>query len=103
MKVESKKNLNVIDYIQKAIQPVLCKYPIKRASLFGSYARQDAHSGSDIDILVEFSDTVSLLQFVGIQQELEDILKKKVDLVDFSTLKSQLKVNILEEQIAIYG
>lgn len=103
MKVESKKNLNVIDYIQKAIQPVLSKYPIKRASLFGSYARQDAHSGSDIDILVEFSDTVSLLQFVGIQQELEDILKKKVDLVDFSTLKSQLKVNILEEQIAIYG
>lgn len=89
--------------IQKMIQPILWKYPIKRASLFGSYARQEARNESDIDILVEFSSNISLLQFVSIQLELEDILGKKVDLVELNTLKPQLKAHILEEQIAIYG
>lgn len=89
--------------IEKAIQSVLWKYPIKRASLFGSYARQEARSDSDIDILVEFSSTISLIQFVTIQLELEDTLGKKVDLVEFSALKPQLKANILKEQMVIYG
>lgn len=89
--------------IQKIIQPILWKYPIKSASIFGSYARQEAHTESDIDILMEFSSTISLLQFVNIQLELEDLLGKKVDLVELSTLKPQLKANILKEQIAIYG
>lgn len=95
--------LSIITDIQKIIQPILWKYPIKRASIFGSYARQEAHENSDIDILVEFSSSVSLLQFVSIKLELEDILGKKVDLVEYSTLKPQLKANILKEQIAIYG
>ncbi len=53
--------------IQKMIQPILGKYPIKRASIFGSYARQEARTESDIDILVELSSSISLLQFVNIQ------------------------------------
>jgi uncharacterized protein len=102
---KEKKELKLkgIAEIQKVIQPILWKYPIKRASLFGSYARQEARADSDIDILVEFSSTISLIQFVTIQLELEDTLGKKVDLVELSTLKPQLKANILKEQIAIYG
>lgn len=96
-------NIRDIAEIQKIIQPILWKYPIKSASIFGSYARQEAHTESDIDILMEFSSTISLLQFVNIQLELEDLLGKKVDLVELSTLKPQLKANILKEQIAIYG
>ena len=106
MVAEKEKNvlkLRGIADIKKAIQPVLGKYPIKRASLFGSYARQEARIESDIDILVEFSSTISLIQFVTIQLELEDLLGKKVDLVEFSTIKPQLKKSILDEQIAIYG
>jgi uncharacterized protein len=98
-----KSSITRIADIQKAIQSVLLKYPIKRASIFGSYARQEARKESDIDILVEFSTNISLLQFVNIQLELEDFLGKKVDLVEVSTLKPQLKANILKEQIAIYG
>jgi uncharacterized protein len=96
-------NLKSIVDIQAGIQAVLGKYPIKRASLFGSYARQEARAESDIDILVEFSSSVSLIQFVTIQLELEDTLGKKVDLVELSTLKPQLKANILKEQMVIYG
>jgi uncharacterized protein len=102
---KEKKELKLkgIAEIQKVIQPILWKYPIKRASLFGSYARQEARADSDIDILVEFSSTISLIQFVTIQLELEDTLGKKVDLVELSTLKPQLKANILKEQMVIYG
>jgi uncharacterized protein len=106
MVAEKKKKVStlrsIVD-IQKVIASVLGKYPIKRASLFGSYARQEAHADSDIDILVEFSSTISLIEFVTIQLELEDTFGKKVDLVEFSTLKPQLKDSILKEQIAIYG
>jgi uncharacterized protein len=96
-------NILGIEDIKKIIQPILWKYPIKRASIFGSYARQEARKESDIDILVEFSSSISLLQFVNIQLELEDILGKKVDLVEFNTIKRQLKANILKEQVVIYG
>ena len=106
MVVEKEKKelkLKGITEIQKVIPPILWKYPIKRASLFGSYARQEARADSDIDILVEFSSTISLIQFVTIQLELEDTLGKKVDLVELSTLKPQLKTSILKEQMVIYG
>jgi uncharacterized protein len=102
-KEKQASKLRSIRDIQKTIQAVLGKYPVKRASLFGSYARQEAHAESDIDILVEFSSTISLIEFVTIQLEFEDTFGKKVDLVEFSTLKPQLKANILKEQIAIYG
>jgi uncharacterized protein len=102
-KANKKSTIIEVAEIQKAIHPIFSKHPVKRASIFGSYARHDAHTDSDVDILVEFSTTISLLQFVGIQLELEDKLGKKVDLVEFSTIKPQLKANILKEQIAIYG
>jgi uncharacterized protein len=103
MKMHKQKSALSTSDIQKAIQPILWKYPIKSASIFGSYARQEARPDSDIDILVEFSSTIGLIQFVNIQLELEDTLGKKVDLVELSTLKPQLKANILKDQIAIYG
>ena len=105
MKVDKEKRALSTADIQKAIQPILWKYPIKSASIFGSYARHEARpdSDSDIDILVEFSSTIGLIQFVNIQLELEDILCKKVDLVEISTLKPQLKANILKDQIAIFS
>ncbi len=103
MLAKKEKKLRSIAEIQKTIQPILSKYPIKRASLFGSYARQEARFESDLDILVEFNSTISLLQFVSIKLELEDALDLKVDLVEVGTVKQKLQENIFEEQIAIYG
>ena len=50
---------------------------IKRAGIFGSVAKGKATSKSDIDILVELGDKISLLEFVGIKHELEDCWAKK--------------------------
>ena len=66
---------------------------IKRAGIFGSVAKGKATSKSDIDILVELGDKISLLEFVGIKHELEDLLGQKVDLVEYQALKERLKQN----------
>jgi len=56
---------------------------------------------SDIDILVEIEKDISLLDFVGIKLEIEEALERKIDLVEYSTIKPLLKERILKEQVVI--
>ena len=70
---------------------------------FGSFATGKAKPKSDIDILVELGNKISLLQFIGIKYELEDLLGRKVDLVEYQAIKSRLKERIMAEEIRIYG
>ena len=67
-----------IEKIKSEILPVLRKYDVKRASLFGSIARGEETEKSDIDILVEFEGRKSLLDLAGLKIELEEKLKRKV-------------------------
>ncbi|MCF8280865.1 MAG: nucleotidyltransferase family protein [Bacteroidales bacterium] len=89
--------------ILRTIEPVLRKYAIKRASLFGSFADGTATAGSDVDLLVELSKPIGLLEFIHIKHELEDLLGRKVDLVEFKAVKPSLKNLILHSAIPIYG
>jgi predicted nucleotidyltransferase len=89
--------------ILHAIEPVLRKYAIKRASLFGSFADGTATADSDVDLLVELSKPIGLLEFIHIKHELEDQLGRKVDLVEFKAIKPSLKELILHSAIPIYG
>lgn len=95
-------NMNV-DEIQKKSSPVFKKYRIKKAGLFGSYARRSDAKTSDIDILIELNTVPSLLEFIRIKLDLEKALNRKVDLVEYSTIKPLLKRHILQEEIRIYG
>jgi len=70
-----------MDKYTAKIIPILKKYGVSRASLFGSVVRGDTHKNSDVDILVEVPKEKSLFDMMDIQFELEDALKKKVDLV----------------------
>jgi len=90
-----------IDEIKRKIVPILQKYGVKRASIFGSAVRDEIREDSDIDILVEIEKDISLLDFVALKLELEDILGRKVDLVEFDTIKPKLKDRILKEQVVI--
>ena len=69
--------------------------------MFGSVVRGEMREDSDIDILVEIDKDISLLDFVGIKLELEEILGRRVDLVEYKTIKPLLKENILKEQVVI--
>lgn len=92
-----------INEIKEKISPVLMKYNVTKAGIFGSYSKQTATASSDVDILVELGAFVSLLDFVTIQLELEDVLGNKVDLVEYQAIKPALRQQILQEEIRIYG
>lgn len=90
-----------INKIKQKIVPILTKHGVRRASLFGSVIRGDFKKNSDIDILVEIGSKMDLLDFIGLKLELEKVLRKKVDLVEFSTIKPFLKKEILSNQVSI--
>ena len=90
-----------IPEIKKRILPILKPYGVNRAGIFGSAARGDMNLKSDIDILVNIQKDISLFDFVGLKIELENVLGKKVDLVEYHCIKPILRAKILEEQVEI--
>lgn len=74
-------------------------YKVRELGIFGSYVRQEQTENSDVDLLVEFSETPSLLKFVSLENYLSDNLGIKVDLVHKSGLKPRLGKRILAEVI----
>jgi predicted nucleotidyltransferase len=88
------------ELLKKKIVKILKKNKIKRAGIFGSYARGEQKKNSDIDILIKLSKPLGF-GFVGIKFELEDALKKKVDLVTYNAIHPKLKNSILKDEIRI--
>jgi len=71
-----------VNNIRESINDIIIKYPIKKISLFGSYADGSANEDSDIDLLVEFqTSNVSLFMLYDIKDEIENKLHKAVDLI----------------------
>ena len=87
--------------IKHRILNVLKQNDVRRASLFGSVVRGELTEDSDIDILVEFKGKKSLLDLVGLKLELEETLKRKVDVLTYKSLHPLLKDRILREQEVI--
>lgn len=91
---------DVVD-IKNKIVPILKEAGVTRSSLFGSYVKGEEKEDSDIDILVDFPRGKGLFEFVGLAQQLEEALGKKVDLVEYESLHPLLKDRILSEQVQI--
>ena len=64
------------------------EYAIKSLAIFGSYARKEQSDGSDLDILVEFTDKIGV-RFIDLAEELEDLTGLKVDLVSKKGIKEK--------------
>jgi predicted nucleotidyltransferase len=75
------------------------RYSVQEVGVFGSYVRQEQTEASDVDVLVEFSETPSLLKFVNLENYLSDNLGAKVDLVHKSGLKPRIGERILAEVV----
>jgi len=90
-----------INKIKQKILPILKDYEVKRVALFGSCVRGEIRRDSDIDILVDIKADISLLDFVGLKQKIEEALGRKVDLVEYDTLKPFLREKILREQLVL--
>ncbi|MEE8167694.1 MAG: nucleotidyltransferase family protein [Candidatus Hydrothermarchaeales archaeon] len=87
--------------IRKMILPILRRYDVARAAIFGSFVRGESKEGSDIDLLVEFKGEKSLLDLAGLKIALEELLKMKVDVLTYNSLHPLLKETILSEQEVI--
>lgn len=92
-----------LDEIKEKALPVLRKHHIKKAGIFGSFAKGTFHKRSDVDMLVELpvERKVGLLEFVSIKLELQKVLKRKVDLGEFRAIRPQLKEHIFNETLFI--
>ena len=90
-----------IEQIKRSILPILRRYDVSKAALFGSTAKNQMQPYSDVDILVQIDSDISLLDFVGLKIELEQELKRSVDVVEYDTIKPLLREAILKEQKVI--
>ena len=84
--------------LKKGILPLLERYGVRRASLFGSVARGEDTPASDIDILVELPESASLLELAGLKIDLEEALSREVDILTYDSLHPLLRDRILREQ-----
>ena len=73
------------------------KFLVKKIGVFGSYVRGEQNKKSDVDILVEFYEAPSLLQFIEMENYLSKLLKIKVDLVMKNSLKPYIGKQIMNE------
>jgi predicted nucleotidyltransferase len=80
---------------------LLDKYGIRVVGIFGSYTRGTQNKKSDIDLVAEVDRPISLLNLVGAEIYLSEILQRKVDLVAKEDLREELKGKIISEMIEL--
>ena len=85
----------------KQIVPMLKRNGVVKAGLFGSFVRGEAKKKSDVDILIKFKGRKSLLDLIGLKLELEEKLRRKVDLLTYNSIHPLLKKRILGEEVRI--
>ncbi len=91
-----------IDEIKVKINPILKKYGVKSASIFGSVARGENKSDSDIDMIVAIEKNIGVYEFVALKHELEDMLGKEVDLVSRGSINKYIGPYIEKDIVNIY-
>jgi uncharacterized protein len=91
------------DLIYKKVINFLKKHDARKIAIFGSFVKNTEKSDSDIDIIVEFSEKKSLLDLVGIEQELTENIGIKVDLLTEKAISPYLIKSIKKEMMVIYG
>ena len=81
----------------------ICRdHHVTQLGVFGSTVRGEANEASDLDLLVEFSKPTSLLDLIGLEQQLEHALGRKIDLLTKAALSPYLRERILKELKVIY-
>ena len=89
------------DQYKEQITVILKKFRINHASLFGSFSKGEQNINSDIDILIEPGDNFTLFDMLKLENELEELTKRKIDLVEFIALKASIKQEVMKTAIAI--
>ncbi len=86
---------------REEILNIAAKHGACNVRVFGSVARGEADSYSDIDLLVEFKRGTTLLSHAALVQELEDLLGVSVDVVSEGGLRDRVRERVMREAVAI--
>ena len=89
-----------IDELRVKIGEILSTFPVKKATLFGSYAKGEATEKSDIDLVIDSEGQIRGLDFFEVRADLEEKLNKQVDLIEQRTI---IKDGIAEKEILETG
>ncbi|MBR5970570.1 MAG: nucleotidyltransferase domain-containing protein [Lachnospiraceae bacterium] len=108
--VRGAEEIPSIDAIRTLLLPVVKRYGIKKVYLFGSYARGEADSSSDVDLLIEGDESKGMMTFLELQELMEDCIGKKVDLVESEAMLSdnsragrRFRSHIERDKVLLYG
>ncbi len=99
-----------IEQIKQKTTPIFRDYGVKRAYIFGSYARGEQTDDSDVDIMIDKGRLNSLFQLCGLRDDLSETLQKKVDILTAQSLEyrcetdtnQKLKQSLVEEEVLLY-
>lgn len=86
---------------REEILKIAAKHGARRVRVFGSVARGEADSKSDLDLLVEFERGTTLLRHSALIRELEDLLGVKVDVISERGLRDRIRDRVLREAVAL--
>ena len=96
------KSVSTIKRKLEELKPLLKeRFKVKRIGIFGSYLKREAKKRSDLDVLVEFSEPISLFDFIELEFFLSKKLGVKVDLVMKGALKTRIKEKILKKTLYV--
>lgn len=93
--------VTVLRLLQESKSHLAREFGVTNLALFGSVARNDERSGSDVDILVKFDGPATSKRYFGVQFYLEDLLGRRVDLVTDKALRPELRPYIEREAIHV--
>jgi len=83
------------------IRAIAERYGARNIRVFGSVARGEDRPDSDLDLLIDLEEGRSLLDLIAIQQDLEDLLERKVDVVTEPELSPYFRDDVLKEAIPL--
>ena len=90
--VAMNKQVYSLNDIKEILLPIFVAYPIRRAILFGSYAKGIQTPQSDIDLIIDSNGAIRGIDFFGVLEEMTSALKVPVDLLESSQIVSGGKV-----------
>lgn len=88
------------DYKQ-ILLPVLNKYLVKRAAIFGSLAKDNAKKNSDLDLLIEPEPGFTIFKMLQLEEEIAALIDRKVGIVEYQALKPSIRKEVLASSVTI--
>jgi predicted nucleotidyltransferase len=102
MAYPAKKNMDKESLLMLVRKPFIAFPAVKKAWLFGSFAKDQTHALSDVDIAIETDATFSYFDLADLQHELENVLARKVDIGFVDAMKQHVLDSSINEWIQIY-